>query len=104
MKVLRESGLVQGEIDGPRVCYCVDRRTSARWRLWSGGYVMCKRTAWSLNRRGLDMSVQERTRTVEVFDPAMCCSTVCGPSVDPPGGPRRGFRGTGASRNYSTTA
>jgi AhpD family alkylhydroperoxidase len=30
------------------------------------------------------MSVQENVRTVEVFDPAMCCSTgVCGPSVDP---------------------
>ncbi|MGC9220999.1 MAG: arsenite efflux transporter metallochaperone ArsD [Solirubrobacteraceae bacterium] len=30
------------------------------------------------------MSVQEKTKTVEVFDPAMCCSTgVCGPSVDP---------------------
>jgi ArsR family transcriptional regulator len=25
LKVLRESGLVQGEVDGPRVCYCVDR-------------------------------------------------------------------------------
>lgn len=25
LKVLRESGLVQGQIDGPRVCYCVDR-------------------------------------------------------------------------------
>jgi ArsR family transcriptional regulator len=25
LKVLRENGLVQGEIDGPRVCYCVDR-------------------------------------------------------------------------------
>lgn len=30
------------------------------------------------------MSAQEKTRTVDVFDPAMCCSTgVCGPSVDP---------------------
>ena len=30
------------------------------------------------------MTVQEQIRTVEVFDPAMCCSTgVCGPSVDP---------------------
>ncbi len=30
------------------------------------------------------MTVQEQVRTVEVFDPAMCCSTgVCGPSVDP---------------------
>ncbi len=25
LKVLRESGLVRGEIDGPRVCYCADR-------------------------------------------------------------------------------
>jgi ArsR family transcriptional regulator len=24
LKVLKEAGLVQGEIDGPRVCYCVD--------------------------------------------------------------------------------
>lgn len=30
------------------------------------------------------MSTQEQTRTVEVYDPALCCSTgVCGPSVDP---------------------
>lgn len=25
LKVLRESGLIKGEVDGPRVCYCVDR-------------------------------------------------------------------------------
>jgi ArsR family transcriptional regulator len=24
LKVLRDAGLVQGEIDGPRVCYCVN--------------------------------------------------------------------------------
>jgi ArsR family transcriptional regulator len=24
LKVLKESGLVQGEIDGPKVCYCVN--------------------------------------------------------------------------------
>ena len=24
LKVLKEAGLVRGEIDGPRVCYCVD--------------------------------------------------------------------------------
>lgn len=30
------------------------------------------------------MTVQAQVTTVEVFDPAMCCSTgVCGPSVDP---------------------
>ena len=23
LKILKESGLVQGEIDGPRVCYCI---------------------------------------------------------------------------------
>lgn len=25
LKILKEAGLVQGEIDGPRVCYCVVR-------------------------------------------------------------------------------
>ena len=25
LKVLKEAGLVQGEIDGPRVCYCINR-------------------------------------------------------------------------------
>lgn len=24
LKVLREAGLVQGDVDGPRVCYCID--------------------------------------------------------------------------------
>lgn len=24
LKILKESGLVQGEVDGPKVCYCVD--------------------------------------------------------------------------------
>jgi len=24
LKVLKQAGLVQGEVDGPRVCYCVD--------------------------------------------------------------------------------
>ncbi len=25
LKILKEAGLVQGEIDGPKVCYCVNR-------------------------------------------------------------------------------
>lgn len=25
LKILKEAGLVQGEIDGPRVCYCITR-------------------------------------------------------------------------------
>ncbi|TPW16627.1 MAG: ArsR family transcriptional regulator [bacterium] len=32
LKVLKESGLIQGEIDGPRVCYCVDPAVVVRLR------------------------------------------------------------------------
>ena len=27
LKILKEAGLVQGEIDGPRVCYCINRNS-----------------------------------------------------------------------------
>ncbi len=30
LKVLKEAGLLQGEIDGPRICYCADRETVRR--------------------------------------------------------------------------
>lgn len=30
LKILKETGLVQGEIDGPRVCYCVNKKSMAR--------------------------------------------------------------------------
>ena len=26
LKVLKDAGLIRGEIDGPRVCYCVEPR------------------------------------------------------------------------------
>jgi ArsR family transcriptional regulator len=32
LKVLREAGLVQGRIDGPRSCYCLDAEALARLR------------------------------------------------------------------------
>lgn len=32
LKVLKEAGLLQGEIDGPRVCYCPDPKVLARMR------------------------------------------------------------------------
>ena len=32
LKVLKEAGLVEGEVDGPRVCYCVDRRAVRRFK------------------------------------------------------------------------
>lgn len=25
LKILKESGLIQGEVDGPKVCYCIDQ-------------------------------------------------------------------------------
>lgn len=31
LKVLRDSGFVQGEIDGPRVCYCLNPETLKRF-------------------------------------------------------------------------
>ena len=32
LKILKEAGLIRGEIDGPRVCYCLSERTLRRWR------------------------------------------------------------------------
>lgn len=29
LKILKETGLVQGEIDGPRVCYCINQSALA---------------------------------------------------------------------------
>jgi ArsR family transcriptional regulator len=37
LKVLKEAGLVRGEIDGPRVCYCVEPRTLRRLKALVGG-------------------------------------------------------------------
>lgn len=30
LKVLKEAGLIQGEVDGPRVCYCVNPKAVRR--------------------------------------------------------------------------
>jgi ArsR family transcriptional regulator len=30
LKVLKEAGLIRGDIDGPRVCYCIEPRTLRR--------------------------------------------------------------------------
>ena len=37
LKVLKEAGLVRGEIDGPRVCYCVEPRGLRRLKALVGG-------------------------------------------------------------------
>ncbi len=30
LKMMKESGLIQGEVDGPRICYCVNRAVLAQ--------------------------------------------------------------------------
>ncbi len=37
LKVLKDAGLIRGEIDGPRVCYCVEPRTMRRLKALVGG-------------------------------------------------------------------
>jgi ArsR family transcriptional regulator len=37
LKVLKEAGLIRGEIDGPRVCYCVEPRALRRLKALIGG-------------------------------------------------------------------
>lgn len=37
LKVLRDAGLVQGTIDGPRVCYCLDPEGLRRLRVLIAG-------------------------------------------------------------------
>lgn len=37
LKVLKEAGLIRGEIDGPRVCYCIEPHALRRLRVLVGG-------------------------------------------------------------------
>ena len=37
LKVLKDAGLIRGEIDGPRVCYCLEPRTVRRLKALVGG-------------------------------------------------------------------
>lgn len=37
LKVLKEAGLIRGEIDGPRVCYCLEARALRRLKALIGG-------------------------------------------------------------------
>ncbi len=37
LKMLKEAGLIRGEIDGPRVCYCLEPRTLRRLRALISG-------------------------------------------------------------------
>ena len=37
LKVLKEAGLVRGDVDGPRVCYCLEPRALRRLKALVGG-------------------------------------------------------------------
>lgn len=37
LKVLKEAGLIRGEVDGPRVCYCIEPRVLRRFKALVGG-------------------------------------------------------------------
>jgi len=37
LKVLQEVGLIRGEIDGTKVCYCIEPRTLRRFKALIGG-------------------------------------------------------------------
>src|SRR5260221_14606739 len=37
LKVLKESGLIRGDVDGPRVCYCIEPRALRRLKALIGG-------------------------------------------------------------------
>jgi len=34
LKILKDSGLIQGEIDGPRVCYCINKTAMKKLKTW----------------------------------------------------------------------
>ncbi len=37
LKVLKEAGLIRGDVDGPRVCYCIEPRALRRLKALVGG-------------------------------------------------------------------
>lgn len=37
LKVLKQAGLIRGDIDGPRVCYCIEVRALRRLKALIGG-------------------------------------------------------------------
>ena len=37
LKVLKEAGLIRGDIEGPRVCYCIEPRALRRLKALVGG-------------------------------------------------------------------
>ncbi len=38
LMVMKAAGIIQGEVDGPRVCYCLNPRTLRRMKALMGGF------------------------------------------------------------------
>ena len=47
LKVLREAGLIHGEVDGPRICYCADETRIERLRELLHGLVAVARVEYA---------------------------------------------------------
>lgn len=37
LKVLKDAGLIRGDVDGPRICYCIEPRVLRRFKALVGG-------------------------------------------------------------------
>ena len=37
LKILKEAGLIRGEVDGPRICYCIEPRVLRRLKVLVAG-------------------------------------------------------------------
>jgi ArsR family transcriptional regulator len=37
LKVMKEAGLIEGEVEGPRVCYCLSPQVLRRFKALTGG-------------------------------------------------------------------
>lgn len=37
LKMMKDAGIIQGEVDGPRICYCVNRKMLARLKALIAG-------------------------------------------------------------------
>ena len=91
LKILKESGLIEGEVDGPKVCYLRQRRSTRAVQSVRGWIVS---VIFAAVHHALTMNdvrflypqiiPEHAMAKVQVYDKAMCCSTgVCGPQVDP---------------------
>jgi ArsR family transcriptional regulator len=117
LRILREAGLVQGEVDGPRTSYCINReRVPRQQRCSTASSRPRPRVVPVITRPHLRYPARPKgtamtptfadaggaMTTLEIFDPPMCSTGVCGPDLTPPAAvrsrPRMARHARGASR------